>query len=70
MGAEEIVLSATLIKTARGDELQFADGQILKLSFPLSYPDGQELAVAVITKQHYQLHKQALAKQLLSEIIN
>lgn len=70
MGAEEITLSATLSKTLQGDELQFADGQILKLASPLSCPDGQELTVAVVTKNHYQLHKQELAKQLLSEIVN
>lgn len=70
MGAEEIVLSAILVKTARGDELRFIDGQVLKLASPLSCPDGQELEIAVITKQHYQLRKQELAKQLLSEIVN
>ena len=70
MGAEEIILSATLVKTVQGDELRFVDGQILKLASPLFCPDGQELTVAVITKQHYQLRKQELAKQLLSEIVN
>ncbi len=69
MGAEEIILPAQLAKTAQGDKLQFDDGQSLSLVSPLPYLDGQELVVAVITKQHYALRKQELARQLLQEIV-
>jgi hypothetical protein len=70
MGAEDIALPARLVRTPKGDELHLSDGQILKLALPTGYSDGQELIVGVATKSHYQTDKQALAKQLLQEILN
>ena len=70
MGAEEIALSAKLVKTSSGDELHFIDGQILKLLQPLSCSNGQEMIIAIVNKARYQLQKQELAKQILLEIVN
>lgn len=71
MGAEEIALSATLVKTDQGDTLRLVDGQTLKLAHPLlGGIDGQEVVVAVVARHRYQLQKQELARQLLLEIVN
>jgi hypothetical protein len=69
MGADEIALPARLVKTPQGDELRFSDGQVLRLAQPLSCSNGQEMMIAVVMKNHYQVEKQALAKQLLLEIV-
>lgn len=69
MGADEIALPAKLIRSAQGDELHLPDGQVIKLVQPLSCPNGQEMMVAVVAKSRYNLEKQALAKQLLLEIV-
>ena len=71
MGAEEIALPATLIKTDQGDSLQLIDGQTLRLASPLPGGiNGQEVIVAVVARHHYQLRKQELARQILFEIVN
>lgn len=70
MGAEDITLSGRLVRTAVGDEIHLADGQIIKLNQPTPYANNQELVVGVATRTHYQCQKQELAKQLLQEILH
>jgi len=70
MGAEDIVLAGRLTRTPQGDEIHLTDGQVLKLTGSLAYPDRQELVIGITTKLRYQSQKQELAKQLLHEILH
>ncbi len=67
---EKLVLSAALKKGDQADSLVLANGVTWPLEVQLPQPAGTDMVVEVTNKAAYQIGQQALAKQLLQEILN